>query len=63
MLINSKVVYNSLGNREIQASSNLTRVRKALCANIGFLYPERTLLNATTIDTLRSSVRGVENYE
>lgn len=59
-----QVVYNSIGNKELNTAAKITEARKKLCPALGYLYPDckTALLNATTVDQLKDAVRGVAGY-
>lgn len=46
-----QVVYNSIGNKELNTAAKITEARKKLCPALGYLYPDSktSLLNATTL--------------
>lgn len=59
-----QVIYNSIGNRELNTTAKILEARKKLCPAIGYLYPDckTALLNATTLDHLKDAVKGVPGY-
>lgn len=59
-----QVIYNSMGNRELNTIAKIQEARKKLCPSLGYLYPDAkpALMNATSIEQLRDAVRGVGNY-
>ena len=59
-----QVIYNSIGNRELNTTAKILEARKKLCPAIGYLYPDckTSLLNATTLDHLKDAVKGVPGY-
>ncbi len=46
-----QVVYNSIGNKELNTAAKITEARKKLCPALGYLYPDSktSLLNATSV--------------
>ena len=60
-----QVIYNSIGNRDLNTAAKIITTRKNLCPTIGYLYPdcEKQYLQAQTIDSLRDAVKGVDNYK
>jgi V-type H+-transporting ATPase subunit d len=56
-----QVVYNSIGNKELNTSIKIATTRKQLCPTIGYLYPdcERALMSANNVDALRNAVTGI----
>ena len=65
MKVPIQVIYNSIGNRDLNASAkNMLDARTKLCPALGYLYPDckDTLLNATTIEQLKEAVKGVPGY-
>lgn len=46
-----QVIYNSIGNRELNTTAKIFEARKKLCPALGYLYPDSktALLSATTI--------------
>jgi V-type H+-transporting ATPase subunit d len=59
-----QVIYNSIGNRDLNTAARIITTRKNLCPTIGYLYPdcERMYLQAMTLDTLRDAIKGIDNY-
>jgi V-type H+-transporting ATPase subunit d len=59
-----QVIYNSIGNRELNTSAKILEARKKLCPALGYLYPDAktSLLNATTVEQLKEAVRSVAGY-
>ncbi|CAD8057005.1 unnamed protein product [Paramecium primaurelia] len=59
-----QVIYNSIGNRDLNTAAKIITTRKQLCPTIGNLYPdcEKMYLQAMTLDTLREAVKGCDNY-
>lgn len=59
-----QVVYNSIGNRELNTTVKVLQTRKKLCPALGYLYPDSKtgLLNATSVDQLKEAVKGVPGY-
>lgn len=59
-----QVVYNSIGNKELNTTAKITEARKKLCPALGYLYPDAktSLLNATSVEQLKDAVRGVAGY-
>ena len=59
-----QVIYNSIGNRELNTTAKILEARKKLCPALGYLYPDSktALLNATTLDHLKEAVKGVPGY-
>lgn len=59
-----QVIYNSMGNRELNTIAKIQQARKKLCPSLGYLYPDAkpALMNATNIEQLRDAVKGVGNY-
>lgn len=59
-----QVVYNSIGNKELNTTAKITEARKKLCPALGYLYPDAktSLLNATSVEQLKEAVRGVAGY-
>ena len=59
-----QVVYNSIGNKELNSAANRITIRKKLCPTFGLLYPdcERSLNESNTLDDLRKAVAGKGNY-
>jgi V-type H+-transporting ATPase subunit d len=59
-----QVIYNSIGNRELNTTAKILEARKKLCPALGYLYPDckTSLLNATTLDHLKEAVKGVPGY-
>ena len=59
-----QVIYNSIGNRELNTTAKILEARKKLCPALGYLYPDSktALLNATTLDHLKDAVKGVPGY-
>lgn len=60
-----QVVYNTIGNKDLNTAAKIITARKQLSPCIGYLYPdcEKALLNSTTLDGLREAVKGIENYK
>jgi V-type H+-transporting ATPase subunit d len=50
-----QVVYNSIGNRELNNAAKVQEARKKLCPSLGYLYPDAKpyLMNATTVEQLK----------
>ncbi|KAM3136632.1 hypothetical protein pb186bvf_011268 [Paramecium bursaria] len=59
-----QVIYNSIGNRDLNTVARIQTTRKQLCPTIGTLYPdcERQYLAAAQLEALREAVKGTENY-
>jgi V-type H+-transporting ATPase subunit d len=59
-----QVVYNSIGNKDLNTQIKVVSTRKALCPTIGYLYPdcEKAYLQSMSLDALRDTVKGVDNY-
>lgn len=59
-----QVVYNSIGNKELNTTAKITEARKKLCPSLGYLYPDSktALLNSTSVEQLKDAVRGVAGY-
>lgn len=59
-----QVIYNSIGNRELNTAAKVQEARKKLCPSLGYLYPDakNLLMNANTFDQLKDAVRSVGNY-
>ena len=59
-----QVIYNSIGNRELNTAAKIQEARKKLCPSLGYLYPDAkpALMNATTVEQLKDAVKGVGNY-
>lgn len=59
-----QVIYNSIGNRELNTASKVVEARKKLCPSLGYLYPDSKtpLLNASSVEQLKDAVRGVAGY-
>lgn len=59
-----QVIYNSIGNKELNTTAKIQEARKKLCPSLGYLYPDTKsiLMNATTVDQLKETVKGVGNY-
>lgn len=59
------MIYNSIGNRDLNTAAKIITTRKQLCPTIGNLYPdcEKLYLQAMTLDALRDAVNGQENYK
>lgn len=59
-----QVIYNSIGNKDLNNAAKIALARKRLCPSIGYLYPdcEQSLLAAMTLDGLKDAVRGIDNY-
>lgn len=59
-----QVIYNSIGNRELNTTAKILEARKKLCPALGYLYPDSKtqLLNATSLDHLKEAIRGVPGY-
>ena len=56
-----QVVYNTIGNKDLNTAAKIITTRKQLSPSMGFLYPDslKSLLNATTLDGLREAVKGI----
>lgn len=59
-----QVIYNSIGNRQLNTSSKILEARKKLCPALGYLYPDckSALLNASSVEQLKEAVRGIPGY-
>ena len=59
-----QVIYNSIGNKQLNTTAKITEARKKLCPALGYLYPDgkTALLNATSVEQLKDAVRAVGNY-
>lgn len=59
-----QVIYNSIGNRELNTTAKILEARKKLCPALGYLYPDckTSLLNATTLEQLKEAIKGVPGY-
>jgi V-type H+-transporting ATPase subunit d len=59
-----QVIYNSIGNRELNTTAKVLEARKKLCPALGYLYPDSktALLNATSVEQLKEAVKGVAGY-
>jgi V-type H+-transporting ATPase subunit d len=60
-----QIVYNTIGNKELNTAAKISNKRKALSPSFGNLYPdcEKSLLGSNSLDTLREAVKGIENYK
>lgn len=59
-----QVIYNSIGNKELNTAAKVTEARKKLCPALGYLYPDSktSLLNATSVEQLKEAIKGAFNY-
>ena len=59
-----QVIYNSIGNKELNTAAKVTEARKKLCPALGYLYPDSktALMNASSVEQLKEAIRGVGNY-
>jgi V-type H+-transporting ATPase subunit d len=59
-----QVIYNSIGNKELNTAAKIQEARKKLCPSLGYLYPDskNLLMNASSIEQLRDAVKSVGNY-
>lgn len=59
-----QVIYNSIGNKELNAPAMRGERRRKLCPALGYLYPqcEDSLSKASTLDALREAVKHIEEY-
>jgi len=60
-----QVVYNSIGNKDLNTMAKVVTTRKQLCPAMGLLYPdcEKPLMNAMNLEALREALKGVDNYK
>lgn len=59
-----QVIYNSIGNKELNTNAKVIEARKKLCPALGYLYPDgkTALMNANSLEQLKDAVRSVGNY-
>lgn len=59
-----QVIYNSIGNKELNTAAKVAEARKKLCPSLGYLYPDAKtpLMNAVSVEQLKDAIRGVGNY-
>lgn len=59
-----QVIYNSIGNKELNTAAKISEARKKLCPALGYLYPDakNPLMNANSVEQLKDAVRGADNY-